>query len=93
MIRIKKSTNKAEPICVPFTKSGEMAFDVIREVAIKVHAKAADKISEFIDANFPENKTISITHENGKYCRTIRAKGATQTVTYDYRTKEIELLN
>jgi len=85
--------NKNEPIHVPFTKAGEMAFEVIREVAMKVHARAVKKIDDFIAANFPESENISATHKDGKYCRTIRAKGATQTVTYDYRTKEIEVIN
>ena len=85
--------NKNEPIHVPFTKAGEMAFDVIREVIINVHARAAAKIDDYIVANFPESEPISATHKDRKYCRTIRLRsGETRTVTYDYRTKEIAVV-
>lgn len=83
--------NKTELIHVPFTKAGERAFDIIRQVAIKLHDQAICETSEFITANFPISKTISENYDNGKYCRTIRSKGMIHIVTYDYRTKEIEI--
>lgn len=85
--------NKAEPIHVPFTKAGERAFEVIHQVAIKLHDRATSETAEFIAANFPQSKTISEDYDNGKYLRTILSKGTTHMVTYNYRTKEIEVLN
>jgi len=78
-------------VTIPYNAAGQAAFDVFCKVAAKLYAGAQAATSEYIDQHYPESRTLKESHADGKYHRVICVKdGESRTVSYDYRTKEIE---
>ena len=75
---------------IPYNTAGQQAFDVFCRVAEKLYKAAQESVDEWIAQNCPDSEIIGERHEDGKYQRTVRtADGADQTISYNYRTKEV----
>ena len=79
-----------EKIIIPYNEAGKMSFEVFYRVAEKLYKAAQDTVNEWMAQNCPEAEIIREYYSDGKHQRLVRtADGLEQTISYDYRTKEV----
>jgi hypothetical protein len=83
-----------EKIEIPFNKAGKRCYEVFAQIAERQLQRAREATKAFMSLTLPNAETLSETAMNGgKYSTLLLLpSGKERSVTYDYRTKAIEIV-
>ena len=75
------------PTSIPNTTAGQRCKDVLLSLAKKMWNTGNEATQDFIQANFPESKTVGKEYADRKFKRIIECEdGSLVAVVYDYVT-------